>query len=360
MNDMLKKIYYDVDHPASFSSADRLFLAARELIPGIKIDDVKKFLSGELTFTLHKRVVRKFKRNPVVSNHYEDHCQADLVDIQRYQQDNEGFRYILTVIDVFTKIAFAVPIKSKDGNQVSDALQKIFSTYRPNYIQTDEGNEFKNAKVKNLFKRYSIKWFPATNEHIKCAIVERFQRTLMTKIHKFMTSTGNRQFVQFIERFVNSYNKTYHRSIKMTPNEAKAAPVKNVFMNLYGVEDERSLLKRLFKSKIPVGTSVRIAETKNRFAKGYAQNFTDAVYKVATVVPSLKTPTFKLIDHKGKPIKGRFYNSEIQKIENPDLYRVSIIGERKRGRGKQYLVHYVNFPDTEDQWIPASRIQDLS
>ena len=357
---LLRKIYYDISSPAAFSSVDRLYREAHARDSKITRQDVESFLSGEIAYTLHRRAVRKFARNPVVARHFRDLAQADLVDVSRYSHDNDDSRFILTLIDVFTKYAYAVPLYRKTGKQVASALESLLHKYRPSNLQTDGGTEFTNAHVQRLLKQHLINYYIARNEKIKCSIVERFQRTLMTKLHKYFTAKGTHTFIDVLADAVNAYNRSYHRSIRMTPEQATKMNPRVLFKHLYGYESEREMLKASrSKSKVKGGQKVRVQENKNRFNKGYMQNFTDAIFTVSNVNTGTARPQYKLKDHRGKTLEGSFYPEEIQSVTQSDRYRVQVLAERKRGRGKQYLVRYLNL-DSEPEWIAGSRLEDIS
>ena len=241
------------------------------------------------------------------------------------------------------------------------AFESIFKIYKPAEIQTDEGKEFTNKHVQDLFKKYMVRWFVAKNERIKCSMVERFQRTLMTRIHKYLTSTGAQSFITELPRFIAAYNNTHHRTIRMTPNEAVKAPESRVFKIIYGFENERALLKNMYaQPNLKAGTKVRIPAQKSTFEKGYTTNFTDEIYSIDKGITSLSRPVYRLKTHAGKVIKGNFYPEEVQQIQKGDVYRIQILEERKVGRGKQYLVHYVNFPDSENEWISGTKLKQLT
>ena len=359
---LLRSIYYDVSDPSSFGSVDKLYRAAKSRNRKIKRRDVEHFLSGEIAYTLHRNVVRKFKRNPVIAKFHKDLAQADLIDVSRYAKNNDGVTFILTLIDVFSKYAFAVPIKRKTAAEMTKALEEIFETYRPSNLQSDEGKEFTNACVQRLLKDYLINFYLAKNERIKCAVVERFQRTFMSKMHKYFTSKGTTRFIEVIPDLISSYNNAFHRSLRMTPIEATQCDTETVFKNLYGFKSLRGLLKRREKekSKRVVGDHVRIPEQKHKFQKGYTQNFTDEIYTVTSVNQALEKPVYGLKTYKGDVIKGNFYPRELQKVRNEDKYRVVVLKERKRGRGKQYLMRWENFPDVAPEWISASRLESIA
>lgn len=359
---LLKSIYYDVSNPSSFGSVDKLYRAAKAINSNIKLNDVESFLSGELAYTLHKNVVRKFKRNPVIASHFRDLAQADLIDVSRYAKENENNNFILTVIDVFTKYAFALPIKTKTAANVAKAFETILETYRPNNLQCDEGKEFTNKTVQSLLKEYLINFYLAKNERIKCAVVERFQRTLMTKLHKYFTSKGTHKYLDVLPDVLNSYNNCYHRSIRMTPTQATTADATSLFSILYGVPSMRHLLKMRKKNSAQrnIGDHVRVPTQKHKFQKGYTQSFTDEIFKVSNINRAFRVPVYRLEDHKGKIIRGNFYPEELQKVKNEDKYRIKVLDERVRRGKKETLVEWENFPNLEPEWIPSSQIESLA
>src|SRR5882757_5791252 len=115
IENVLTAIYYDQSNPNSYSTANKLYKAAKENLPSITLKQVKQWLSGQFTYTLHKPVRRTFKRNPIVVESIDQQWEADLVDMQEYKRVNKGFNYILTVIDVMSKYAWIEPLENKTG-----------------------------------------------------------------------------------------------------------------------------------------------------------------------------------------------------------------------------------------------------
>ena len=131
-------------------------------------------------------------------------------------QYNDNFNYILTVIDVLSKYAWAIPIKRKTGDFVVEAFKKIFKERKPKLLQTDHGSEFIGKKTQALFQENDIKWFETYNT-VKAQIVERFNRTLKDRMYKYFTANDTKRWVDVLPDLVYNYNNSYHRSIKMTP-----------------------------------------------------------------------------------------------------------------------------------------------
>jgi len=170
------------------------------------------------TFDKSARV--RFRRRKTYSKKPGDRFQIDLADLVNISSHNDGCRYLLTCIDVFTKRAWAVPTKTKTGREVSRAFEKILSDgYKPNMVQSDKGTEFLNSTFQSMLKQHNIKFYTSANEDIKAAVVERFNRTLKTKMYRYFTARNTRRYVDVLPDLLHSYNHTYHRSIGMAPVE---------------------------------------------------------------------------------------------------------------------------------------------
>ena len=110
MEDSLKKLYYSAEDTGSYGGLERLYRRAVEAqVPDITRDAVRDFLSRQRAYTLHKPARRHFPRNRIYVGKIDKQWQADLADMVGLQRDNGGKRYILTVIDVFSKFAWVWP-----------------------------------------------------------------------------------------------------------------------------------------------------------------------------------------------------------------------------------------------------------
>ena len=136
--------------------------------------------------------------------------------MQLVSKFNKGFRFLLCVIDIFSKYAWVVPLKDKKGISIVNAFQKILdkSGRKPNKIWVDKGGEFYNSSFKKWLKDNDIEMYSIHNEG-KSVVAERFIRTLKTKIYKYMTSISKDVYIDKLDDVVNEYNNTYDRTIKM-------------------------------------------------------------------------------------------------------------------------------------------------
>ena len=158
MEKKLASVYLDPSHPASFGGVDAVYRVIKEQgETDISRKDVQDWLSQQDVYTLHKPARRRYKRSRVIVSGINAQFQADLADVQNLSRYNKGYKYLLTCIDVFSKYAWTVPLKTKTGQELVKAFQTILSSGRkPNKLQTDQGKEF----VTNIFRNfYVIKTF---------------------------------------------------------------------------------------------------------------------------------------------------------------------------------------------------------
>ena len=176
--------------------------------------------------------------------------------MQPYSQVNKGYRYLLTVIDVFSKFAWAVPVKKKNGDDVTEAMKSILKKGRvPKNLQTDRGKEFYNAKFQDLMKQYNIHLY-STYSNLKASICERFNRTLKNAMWKKFTLQGNAKWLTILPKLLESYNNRKHRTISMKPKDVTTTNKAEVLKRF----SEESGFSG--KPKFKVGDKVRISKEK--------------------------------------------------------------------------------------------------
>ena len=106
--------------------------------------------TDELAEELYKPVTRKFQRRRVNVNGIEEILTANLIDMQAFSNDNNGMNYLLTVIDIFSKFVWIIPLKRKTGQEVANAFSRILKERRPIKMLVDKCLEFYNKDVQNL------------------------------------------------------------------------------------------------------------------------------------------------------------------------------------------------------------------
>ena len=255
------------------------------------------------TYTLHKPKRRHFRRNRVIVGGIDHQWQMDLADMQCMQKFNDGYRYLLVCIDVFSKYAWVVPLKNKTGLSLVEAFKIILASGRkPEKIITDQGTEFFNKHFKALLKEEDIELYNTYNE-TKASVVERLIRTLKTRMWRYFTAKKTMRYIDMLPDLVYSY----------------------------------------------------------KFEKRYLPNFSKEIFMISKQVPR-DPPVYKLKDYDGEELKGTFYDKELQKvIKSDDVYEVEkILKKRGRGRNVQYLVKWLGYPNKFNSWVPASEINLIS
>ena len=162
-----------------------------------------------------------------------------------------------------------------------------------------------------MLKRKGIKFYTSENEDLKASVVERFNRSLKTKMYRYFTYKNTRRYIDVLDDMLHSYNNTYHRSIRMAPTEVNVDNEHIVRKRLYPIQPKSH------KWKYEVGDRVRIAKQKRPFRKGYLGDWSHEIFKIKSRLPTVPV-TYELVDLAGESIKGRFYNQELQKVAKSD------------------------------------------
>jgi transposase InsO family protein len=311
VNSIISKIYYNKNHPNFYGNVQTLYKELKKY--KITQKQIRKWLKSQDVYTLHHPVKKKFSRNHYLVQNIDQLWEIDLCDLKMFKKYNDDYTFLLTVIDVFSKYAWAVPLKNKTGPKVTKALHKIISesNRKPLTIQSDKGKEFKNNILQGYLKQNNIKQrFPSILSTNKAAVIERFNRTLKEKMFKYFTHERTKRYIDILPNLLKSYNNSYHRTIKMKPIDVNENNTKRVYLNL-----KKNIQKnpRLFVN-IFVDDYVRIVKRKALFEHGYTPKWTDEVFKVYKIIERTPYPLFVLKDLKGKEIEGKFYYQELQKI----------------------------------------------
>lgn len=157
---VFQKIYYDSNNTAAFGGINKLYNAAKQVNPQITFEDDENWLKSQFTYTLHKDARKNYSKNKILVISVDEQWQADLVEVQEFSRKNKGVLYLMTIIHCFSRYAWVVPLKNKTGKVLADAFTKVFRKGRVCHkLQTDQGKEFVNSEVKNVFGKYGINHF---------------------------------------------------------------------------------------------------------------------------------------------------------------------------------------------------------
>lgn len=353
LEDKLKTIYYNPKHPAALSSAPVLAKAAKVSLPR-----TQTWLTGQRTYTLHRAARKRYPTRRYYVNDIDEQWQSDLADMVDVQRWNNGYRYILTVIDILSRYGWARPLKTKAGREVAAAFKSIFDADGriPIRIQTDQGKEFENRHVRELCSQHNIELFSVKSAY-KCALVERWNRTVKSKLWKVFTAKNTRKWVDELQNVVYAYNHHVHRIIKRRPVDITRENAREVWNELYANRKTGILPK-----DVKVGDRVKISKVKSVFEKGYLPNWTEEEFFVDSINTKFHPTSFKLRDYNGDVIEGSFYRYEIQPvIRDEETFLVEKIIRRQRRHGNQlwYFVKWLGYPASMNSWVRAEDVQNL-
>ena len=257
--------------------------------------------------------------------------------MKAFSKYNQGYNFLLLVIDIFSKYGWVVPLKNKEGKTVAEALKTIFEERKPEKMWVDKGKEFYNKDVKDLIELYS------TENEEKSSVVERWIRTMKEKMWKYFTDNNTYTYMDILPDLVEDYNNTKHSSIKMTPIEAsKKKNELTVWRNLY---PDRLKIHNI-NPKFSVGDKVRITKKKKTFEKGYTTRWTEEIFMITKIL-NTKPVTYKITDLNGEEIDGTFYEPELQRT-GQQVFRIEKVIEK--GKNKSF-VKWKGYSDKFNSWV---------
>ena len=260
--------------------------------------------------------------------------------MQLISKFNKGFRFLLCVIDIYSKYAWVVPLKDKKGVSIINTFQSILkkSNRKTSNIWVDKGSEFCNRSMKSWLEKNDIEMYSAHNEG-KSIVAERYIRTIKNKIYKYITSISKNVHIDKLDDIVRKYNNKKHRAVKMKPTDVKD----NTFID-FGKEVNDN------DPKFKGGDHVRISKCKNIFTKGYTPNWSEEVFvikKIKNTVPW----TYVTNDLNGEEVIGIFYEKELQKIDQQEFRIEKVIkkkGDKLYSKWKEYDNSFNSWIDKKD------------
>ena len=245
------------------------------------------------------------------------------------------------------------PLRQKNATSVVRAFEKILDRigFRPLYFNSDQGTEFVNATFKKLLAKHGIGFFTSKDADIKCAIIERFNRTLMGRIHRYLTKQNSQNYLEALPHIIRNYNNSHHNALGLPPIKVTHQNKEQIWLRLY--TDRKINVAK--KRKFGLGDHVRIPKTRKAFAKGFRSGWTGEIFKIHRIRPTLPH-TYYLEDLLGEKIKGVFYKEELLKCQRPDYFQIESILDKK---GDRVLVKWKDYPKKFNQWISRKNLRNI-
>ena len=244
-----------------------------------------------------------------------------------FSRSNKGYKYLLTVIDVFIRYGRIVPLRTKTGKEVAQAFRKLFLANHPSRLWTDNSTELYNQQLKAVLAANNVTLYPAENEE-KSSVVERWNNTMKNIMWKYFTANNTQKYIDVLPSLVEKYNNTYHQSIKLTPSDVHNPA------NYQHVRNALHAKTRESTPKFHVGDKVRITRKKCTFEKGFTPNWTEEVFTISSV-KATKPPTYTSKDTPGEPVHWTYYEQELQ-LSVQEIFRIERELRKKKvtSRGK--------------------------
>jgi transposase InsO family protein len=351
---LIEAVYSSPKSSAAFRGVQAVWKALKDKNLKIGKKEVEEWLMKNDSFTLHRPVRYHFKRRPIEVRGLGCIYEIDLMDLPPLARANDNHRYLLNVIDCFSKKAYVRKLKTKSGEEVTAAMKDILQAApKPLFIRSDSGKEFINSKFQKLMKDYNIAFYTSRNE-TKCAMIERFNSTLGTAIGRYLTHNDTKRYIDVLSSLVSSYNNTYHSVIKMKPNQVCKRNERKVFMNIYSKK-----VKKIKRARFKVGDIVRISKSKQLFKKNYNKSWSVEVFKVVKVHDT-SPRVYELSDMSGEKLIGTFYTEEMTRVLDHQLVEVEKILKHKNQGGKQLIyVKWKDYDSSHNSWIPSDTLQQI-
>lgn len=315
--DLLQHLYTDIGKPYALSSPRKLYEAAKA--HGISLSDCIEFLNSKDDYSLHRATRLNFPRNHIIISGPRKTLVSDLADLSKLSRYNNQIKYLLIVMDAFSRLLKVYPMRNKTGKLTADNLKEAMES--PDFVGVsrlfvDKGSEYDNTHTKTLYRDKKVKHYSTYNSRFKTSLAERVIRTIKAKIFRFLTYNNTKRYIDVLPHIVNSYNDSIHRTLKATPRDVhmnySAQDIERLFHQMYGTHKRGNLRTRCV---IDVGSVVRIATDRREFVfrKGYEIQNTFEKFVVARIDTSQREPIFFLKDFQGEEIKGAFYRYELVK-----------------------------------------------
>ena len=235
----------------------------------------------------------------------DDIWSLDILDLKDYgSENNRKYRYVLVVIDNFSKYGWTVPLKNKYAQTIKDSFENILisSKRKPNLIESDRGKEFYNNIFQDFLNKNDIKLY-SRNSSYGAVFAERFNRTIRDLLKKIVFEHGDGNWIDILPTITKQYNNKVHSSTKLTPIQASLKKNEGyVYKNLL---DKRKKVK----PKYEIGDLVRTADLKRTFSKGDTTNWSYKLYKITEIVNDT------IASYKINNLSERYNESLLKKTE---------------------------------------------
>jgi hypothetical protein len=300
-------IYHNPAHYAAFGGRDVLQHASQSTRA-----KAEQYLLKNPVYRKFRQARKKFDRARIFVSSIGHQFQADLMDLQKFARQNKGYKYVLVVVDAFSRFTLARPLKNKSGPEVADAMASILAELRSRnklgaivLLATDLGTEFWNQYADVVYKKFNVNHF-ALRAPKKCGIAENSGRYLINRIYQHMEHKSQNKWVDLLPDFVKAKNARPNKTLGMAPADVNFENQATVYEKLYPPPTSKP------QTPLPIGTKVNMAMDTLPFHKSYHGYYSDKVFVVKHRVNYDGIYRYTLLDPEDNmEISGTFYAQEL-------------------------------------------------
>ena len=313
-DDQLADLYYDPSSPVGFSgSREKFYHYAKVKYPMLSRKHVIEYFSRHKAYTNRARAKYKFKRRQVVSYDIYDLAMADLGDMSSLKSHNDGYRYILVVVDVLSKMLWTRALERKTGQETMEAMADIFKSLPEGKIfmkmQTDAGGEFRSGLMRDLMAKNAVTMFHTENYDVKASVAEVNIRILKHRLWRYMDGMKTKRWVDALESITNSRNQTIFPGHGYRPVDVNELNAGVVFRRLYP-KLSRGLRRFPLKHKYDIGQKVKLSVLRNPLVHAFYGTYTRETYVIHSQL-NTDPVTYRVTNEEGDIMRGTIYESEL-------------------------------------------------
>lgn len=309
MSRLLDRHYYSLRYPESFTTKSGLKKGLKGEIDAKTLND---WSAAQETVTEFSPARKKFVRRPTVAHERNSIWAVDTAFFLQLEKYNKGYKYLVIAVDVLTRYAYGVPLKTKKPSELVEGFQKLFKKNKPQLaLFVDRGTEYLR-EFKRFLEDQGIKLWQADNE-TKSSISERYIQTFKQRLYRYLYYTKSKDWLSVYQKILDNMNHTVNRTIKMAPADCVSKEdQKEAFISAYG--DRLGFTTK--EGGLEKGDQVKISHLRHPFRKSYNANFTHNKFTIEKVFPKENQTVYTISDSADKEhIIGKFYKPELKKTK---------------------------------------------
>ena len=274
----IQEVYKKYNYP----SKQKLYALTK--LEGVKatLKEVQQFLDKQNAQQIFSRKIKQ-KAGHIVSFQPDERFQMDLVDMSNFSMKNQGYNWILMLVDVFNRKIYAYLLPNKNKESIFKALTQFFEKHHPEIITSDNDTGFKSDMIRKLMeKNETVNHMVEPNDHKALGIVDRAIQTIKNVIYKYMKQENTTSYSKELARIIKAYNDTPNSGIlDIAPNAVEAD--KDNTDKLQILNHEHDYQNRKNRVHLNIGDTVRIRLNKTTFARSYDEKYSELQYVVTAV-----------------------------------------------------------------------------